>query len=142
MKKIVLCLALVIGAFVAAAPSGAVAQPVAVCTTTQSCRTDVAKMVASQDGTARTGSQWGPANARNCAIASREQEANEKRCRSYDRQQGGKTLHQCAKCFRQVREDLARWVQCSRIGYAPNPPSTIYRSLARLGHQTIALSHK
>jgi len=103
------------------------------CTTVQKCKEEVRQYVATQDSAATAGPQWGPVGRSACAIASREQEGNERRCRSYDKKPGGKTLAECAKCYRQVREDLARWEQCYRAGYAPKPPDAIYESLARLG---------
>lgn len=103
------------------------------CTTVNDCRAEVRAQVRAQDQAAARGSQWGPVGRSACAIASREQEANERRCRSYDLKPGGKTRAECAKCYRQVREDIARWEQCYRAGYAPRPPRAIYESLARLG---------
>ena len=103
------------------------------CTTTAACVADVQARVDRQDAASSAGRQWGPVSHSACAIASREQEGNERRCRSYDLKVGGKTREECAKCYRQVREDLARWEQCYREGYAPKPPRAIYESLARLG---------
>lgn len=103
------------------------------CTTAKACKQAVRAEVAQQNLAASSGKQWGPVGRSACEVASREQEGNEKRCRSYDKQAGGKTQEQCAKCYRQVVLDLARWEQCYKAGYAPKPPQAIYDSLARLG---------
>lgn len=101
--------------------------------TIQSCRTDVQRQVGDQDRAVRGGPQWGPVSYAACQIASREQEGNERRCRSYDvRSASGKSREECAKCCRQVREDFARWQQCHQAGFAPSPPQAIRASLARL----------
>lgn len=103
------------------------------CKEKQSCKEEVRRKVAAQDFGAANGKRWGPVSPSQCAIASRQQEANERRCRGYDSKAGGKTKEECAKCYRQVREDLARWIQCHKIGEAPPVPAAIYASLARLG---------
>jgi len=105
------------------------------CKSASSCISEVRQHARNQDAAASGGPWWGPVGPNACAIASREQEGNERRCRSYDAKPGGKTYEECAKCYRQVREDIARWEQCSRAGLAPRPPRAIYESLARLGLQ-------
>lgn len=108
------------------------------CHDATSCRAEVTKEVTRQNAAAASGPKWGPVGASACEIASREQEGNERRCREYDRKPGGKTWEECAKCYRQVVFDLARWEQCWRAGYAPKPPQAIYDSLARLGQSVLA----
>lgn len=124
-----------LGVFIATAMATSVVQAadMSTCTTVVTCEDEVSREVARQDAAASSGPQWGPVSQSQCAIASREQEANERRCKAYDLKRNGKTLKECAKCYRQVRFDIARWEQCHRAGFAPAVPRAIYQSLARLG---------
>lgn len=118
---------------------GATAQAGGYCTATQSCRAEVAARVDAQNQRVQGAPRWSLSRA-SCHRAGREQRANERRCRSYDRQQGGKTLAQCAKCYRQAVFDAARWKLCHSRDWAPPVPGAIYRSIARLGGQAKRLS--
>lgn len=114
-------------------PISAPAEAGQYCHSVSSCKKEVQREVTRQNRVAAKGPRWGPPSSSACAIASREQEGSERRCRLYDDKFGGKTWQECAKCYRQVVFDLARWVQCWKAGYAPSPPLAIYVSLARLG---------
>jgi hypothetical protein len=131
MNKLIIALAFVLSLF---AFGGVVstAQAGEYCKTKSSCVAAVKQEVRRQNA-ATDGRLWGPPSPSACEIASREQEGNERRCRSYDLKPGGKTWEECAKCYRQVLLDIARWEQCYRGGWAPKPPRAIYESLARLG---------
>jgi hypothetical protein len=84
------------------------------------CVQIVKRKIGQQDDATRGGPQWGPVSATACAQASREQEGNARRCRAYDaRGANGKELAECAKCCRQLREDMNRWRQCAAAGLAP-----------------------
>ena len=102
------------------------------CTTSSSCKATVRAEVQRQNAAAR-GRLWGPPSRTACDQAGSEQLANERRCRKYDNLLGQKDPVECAKCYRQVVFDLARWEQCYAKRLAPKPPAAIYASLARLG---------
>lgn len=141
IRKLTLTIALVLGLSgftTIATVVQATAESVVVCTTTNTCKEQVAVEAQQQTAATISGPKWGPPSPHACAIASREQEENEARCRSYDRQPGGKTLAQCAKCYRQAVFDAARWERCRAIGEAPPVPREIYRSIARLGGDWVA----
>jgi hypothetical protein len=91
-----------------------------------SCVVIVKRKAHEQDDAARGGPQWGPVSASSCAKASREQEGNARRCRAYDvLGANGKEMAECAKCCRQLREDMNRWRQCAAAGYAPPFPAAL-----------------
>lgn len=102
------------------------------CTKVQSCKAEVKAAVVQQTKAASSGARW-KLSPQGCQIANREQEGNAARCRSYDRRSGGKTLEECAKCYRQAVFDTARWEQCSKKGWAPAVPRSQYSSIAELG---------
>jgi len=132
MHKLILALAFVLTSLVAFSGTATVAQAGEYCKTVKTCQATVqAEIKRQNNGT--DGRLWGPPSPSACEIASREQENNERRCRAYDKKPGGKTLEECAKCYRQVVLDIARWEQCYKGGWAPKPPRAIYESLARLG---------
>ncbi len=94
------------------------------------CVKRVQQEIASQDSAAADGPQWPGPTRESCNRASKQQEGNARRCRSYDYQEAkaegdGKTLEQCAKCCRQLREDMRRWKQCAAAGFAPPFPSRL-----------------
>jgi hypothetical protein len=132
MNKLIAIIALVFGLLTFGGVSSASAGEY--CVKVAECKA-VVKSIVQQQNHSTDGRQWGPASPSACEVASREQEGNERRCRSYDKKPGGKTLEECAKCYRQVVLDIARWEQCYAGGWAPKPPKAIYESLARLGQQ-------
>ncbi len=103
------------------------------CKSASTCKAEVAALTRSQDAAAR-GAQWKVGQS-SCRSAAEQQKANERRCRAFDAKWGGKTLEECARCYRQVREDIRRWEACHKAsgGIVPPPPAAIYASLARLG---------
>lgn len=92
----------------------------------KTCVEIVKRKAQQQDDAVRGGPQWGPVSASACAQASREQEGNARRCRAYDvLGANGKEMAECAKCCRQLREDMNRWRQCAAAGYAPPFPAAL-----------------
>ena len=87
-----------------------------------------------QDSSASGGLQWSGVSKSSCNQASKEMDGMMAQCRKYDKNQGGKSVEQCGKCCRQLREYSRRWQKCHNKGFAPPVAyATIRGSIQRLG---------
>jgi len=131
MRKILIATAVIMTTFSYASTDAKAGE---YCTSASSCKAQVMALVREQDSAALVGGQWRVSESA-CASAANQQKANEHACRMFDKKYGGKTLAECAQCYRQVREDIRRWIACHKAsgGKVPMTPAAIYKSRARLG---------